>query len=127
MIRGIEAIMLNTASPDKLAKFYEDVVGLKIKSEWEGDDGDSAFEMETGSVPLYISSHSEVKGKNKEPQRAFINFEVNDIEKEVKRLKKEKVKVVQDIYHMEGYGLISTFEDPDGNYFQFVQVRPTES
>lgn len=127
MIRGIEAILLNTADPKKLAKFYEDVVGLKVKSEWEGEDGETAFEMETGNVALYINSHSEVKGKNKEPQRIFVNFEVNDIEKEVARLKKEKVKITQDVYHVEGYGLIATCEDPDGNYFQLVQIRPTES
>jgi len=31
--------------------------------------------------------------------------------------------LVQDTYHIEGYGYISTFEDVDGNYFQLVQVR----
>ena len=26
-------------------------------------------------------------------------------------------------YHEEGYGYIATFADPDGNYFQLVQIR----
>jgi len=45
------------------------------------------------------------------------------LEKEVKRIKRAKVTVQQDIYHVEGYGLIATFVDPDGNFFQLVQVR----
>lgn len=128
MIRGIEAVMLNSANAKKLAEFYRDVVGLEIAEEYEMGENGNAYEMEVkdGSA-LYINDHSEVKGKTKEPQRAFINFEVDDIEKETKRLKNENVKVVQDIYHIEGYGMIATFEDPDGNYFQFVQVRAIES
>jgi predicted enzyme related to lactoylglutathione lyase len=53
----------------------------------------------------------------------MINLEVDDIEGEVARLKKKKVKVIAGIYHIQDYGYIATFEDPDGNYFQFVQVR----
>ena len=53
----------------------------------------------------------------------IFNLEVYDIEKEVKRLKKNGVKLVKDIYHVEGYGCIATFEDIGGNYFQTVQVR----
>ncbi len=128
MIRGLEAVMLNSANAKKLAEFYRDVVGLKIKSEYEMGEGENAYEMEVvyGSA-LYINDHSDIQGKNKEPQRVFINIEVDNIEDETVRLKKEDVKVIQDVYHIEGYGLIATFEDPDGNYFQLVQIRPTES
>ena len=53
----------------------------------------------------------------------MFNLEVDDIEKEVERLKKAMVKLIQDIYHIEDYGKIATFEDVDGNYFQLVQTR----
>lgn len=55
-------------------------------------------------------------------ERIF-NLEVDDIEEEVKRLDGAGVKKVADIYHMQNYGYIATFEDIDGNYFQLVQVR----
>lgn len=120
--------MLNTKDAKKLAKFYEEVVGLKIKNAYEMEEGENAYEMEVGEGSgLYINDHSEITGKNKEPQRVFINFEVNDIDKEFAGLKKDKVKVIEEPYHIEGYGIIATFEDPDGNYFQLVQVRPSES
>ncbi len=125
MIRGIEGILLGSQNAQKLADIYEKTVGLKLTNEFEtGENNEKGFEFAVkGSAGLYIMGHSEVKGKNKNPERMLINFEVDDIEKEVKRLKKARVKVQQDIYHIEGYGLIATFVDPDGNFFQFVQIR----
>lgn len=122
MIRKLEGVLLSTDNTKRLAKFYREVVGLKQSGEYEmGEDGTSMFDFSKYS--LYINPHSEVHGKNKVPQRYILNLEVDNIEKEVKRLKKSKVKQIQDIYHIEGYGHVSTFEDPDGNYFQLVQVR----
>ncbi len=121
MIRKLDGVMLSSGDSKKLAKFYKDIVGLKQTAEYEMDKGQSGFEF--ADVSLYINPHSEVKGKNKMPGRHILNFEVDDIEKEVKRVKKNGAKQTQDIYHVEGYGLVSTFEDVDGNYFQLVQVR----
>ena len=125
MIKGIESILLGSQNAQKLADFYEKIVGLKLTNEFEmGENDEKGFEFAIkDSTGFYIMDHSEVKGKNKNPAQMIINFEVDDIEKEVTRLKKAKVKIQQDIYHIEGYGLIATFVDPDGNLFQFVQVR----
>lgn len=128
MIRSFEGVLLSSEDAKMLAEFYRDVVGLEIKQEFEGEDGVMVYEMDTkNGSSLFINAHDKVKGKNKEPERLIINLEVDDIEKEAKRLKDQKVKLIADIYHIEEYGLIATFEDPDGNYFQFVQIRPTES
>lgn len=82
------------------------------------------FGFEFGkSSDLYVVDSDMIKGAHKGPRRIFLNFEVDEIKKEVARLKKAKVKLVQDIYHLEGYGWIATFEDVDGNYFQLVQVK----
>lgn len=122
MIRKLDGVLLSSANPKKLAKFYREVVGLKQSGEYEmGEDGESVFEF--ADAMLYINPHTAVKGKNKNPERFMMNFEVDDIEKEAPKLKKKGAKVVQDIYHIEGYGLIATFADVDGNYFQLVQVK----
>lgn len=124
MIRGLEAVLLSTENAKKLAKFYQEVVGLKMGAVMEiGDKGEEAYDFSLTGGALYIMDHSDIKGKSKQPARVMFNLEVSDIEKEVARMKRAKVKPVQDIYHVQGYGLIATFEDPDGNYFQFVQVR----
>ena len=124
MIKGIESVLLFTEDAKKLAKFYKEKVGLKITFEAMMDEKDDMYEfkMKSGS-PLYVINHSKVKGKNQKPERMMINLEVDDIEKEVNRLNKAKVKKIQDIYHVENYGYIATFEDIDGNYFQLVQIR----
>lgn len=124
MIRGLEAVLLSTENAKKLAKFYQEVVGLKMGEVMEiGDKGEEGYEFPLKGGALYILDHSKVKGKSKQAERVMFNLEVSDMEKEVKRMKKAKAKVAQDTYHVEGYGLITTFEDSDGNYFQFVQVK----
>lgn len=127
MIRGLEAVLIGSANAKKLAEFYKKNVGLKQESVWENpENGEEGYQIKAGKSNIYIMDHSKIKGKAKDPNRLIFNIEVDDIEKEVKRLKKAKVKVVADIYHMQGYGLIATFADPDGNYFQFVQVRASK-
>ncbi len=124
MIKGLEAILIGSENATKLAKFYRDVVGLKQTMSFElGEKGESGYDFDLKGARIYILDHSKVKGKSKQPERLMFNLEVDDIEKEVKRLKKAKVKLIQDIYHIEDYGKIATFEDIDGNYFQLVQVR----
>ena len=125
MIKGVESILLGSQNAKKLADFYRDVIGLKVTMEAEvGENNDEffIFEMKSGSA-LIVIDHSKVKGKNDSPERYILNFEVDDIDKESKRLDGLKVKKIQDKYHVEDYGFIVTYEDPDGNYFQLVQVR----
>ena len=127
MIRGLESLCISSENAKKLADYYRAKVGLKVTLEGEfGEKGEGLYGFEwKGTSGLYIMDHSKVKGKTKEPERYIINFEVDEIKREVKRLDKQGVKKIKDIYHMEGYGWIATFEDIDGNYFQLVQVRPS--
>lgn len=125
MIKGIESIGIFTQSAKKLAGFYKDKVGLTIEDEWVmGEKDEEMYLMGTGKgTGFFIMDHSKVKGKSKQPERIITTFEVDDIKKEVTRLKKAKVKVIADTYHIEGYGYIATFADLDGNYFQFAQTK----
>lgn len=125
MIRGVESVTIFSENAANLAKFYKDKVGLKATTEAEmGENGDEFYEFKLAEgSPLYVIDHSEVKGKSKEPKRVMINLEVDDIEKEAEKLDKAGVKKIQDIYHVQDYGMIATFEDVDGNFFQLVQVR----
>lgn len=127
MIKFIESIILFSENAKNLAKFYQEKVGLKVTLEGEmGEKGETKiydFDFPQGAS-LYIVDHSNVKGKNKNPERVMFNLEVDDIEKEVKRFRKAGIKETQDIHHVEDYGYIATFEDLDGNFFQLVKTRP---
>src|SRR3990172_2036033 len=117
MILGIESILIGSSDGKKLGSFYKDVLKLKVSEEMEfGEDKSYGIGFNLGKgAGLYVMDHSKVKGKSKLPDRVMFNLEVDDIEKEVKRLKKAKVKIVADIYHVENYGYIAAFADPDGN------------
>ena len=121
MIKKLDGVLLSSENTTKLVKFYREIVGLKQGVEFEMEDGKKVYSFD--DVQLFINPHSEVSGKNKNPERFMLNFEVDDIEKEVEKVKKAGAKQTQDIYHIEGYGLVSTFEDVDGNFFQLVQVK----
>lgn len=126
MIKSLDGVLLSSEDSTKLADFYKEKVGLKCTMEFEmGENGEKGFVFD--DVKLYINQHSEVHGKSKEPERYMLNFEVEDIETATEKLDKEDVKKIKDTYHVEGYGLIATYEDPDGNYFQVVQIKANES
>jgi predicted enzyme related to lactoylglutathione lyase len=122
MIKSLDGVLLSSEDSQKLANFYKEKVGLKCSMEFEmGEKGEKVFVFE--DVKLYINQHSEVHGKSKEPERYILNLETDDIEAEVEKLDKAGVKKTKDTYHIEGYGLVATYEDVDGNYFQVVQVK----
>lgn len=124
MIKTLEGILLSSPSAKKLAKFYQNTLGLKLKSEAVfGEHDEEFYEFDLGKTSLYIADHSEVRGTNPNPQRIILNFEVDNIEREIPRLKKAKVKLVAKMYHIQDYGYIATFADLDGNYFQLVKTR----
>lgn len=125
MIKNIESILLFAQNAEKLAGFYKAKLGLKTSLEAViGEDDEEVYVFSfNGGTTLSILDHSDVKGRNKTPQRIMFNLEVDDIKKEVKLLDSKGVNKIQDTYHMENYGYIATFEDIEGNYFQLVQTK----
>ena len=123
MIKGIESITLYSESAKKLADFYKEKVGLNVSLEAEMGEDQEVYGFTLGEMTLMIVDGEKIEGKTKEPERFIFNFEVDDIEKEAKKLVGAGVKKIEDTHHIESYGYVTTFEDSDGNYFQLVQVR----
>ncbi|KKS69892.1 MAG: hypothetical protein UV41_C0042G0006 [Candidatus Daviesbacteria bacterium GW2011_GWA2_42_7] len=111
---NLNSIMVGTMQPKEMAEFYEKVFGKKAdwsESNWHG--------WKIGSTFITIGEHSEMKGKTKDPGRVMYNFETKEVKEEFERIKKLGAKVIKEPYEMGG-GLIATFADPDGNYFQLM-------
>ncbi len=123
MIKNFESIKIGSANATKLADFYKKKVGLK--QSWDAVMGEdmNVYGFGVGKIDLVILDDPKIKGKSKEGRRIMLNLEVDNIEKEFKKLKKARVKVVQKIYHIEEYGYVATFADLDGNYFQLVKTH----
>ncbi|MCC7365716.1 MAG: VOC family protein [Dehalococcoidia bacterium] len=117
---NISAFTLNLTSdqPGAMIAFYRDVVGLPMLA----DMGEGAFNA--GPAVLIIDGHSETHGRAKEPQRALIDLFVDDIDAAEEELRGRGVTFLRSKGREFWGGIISTFEDPDGNYLQLIQYDP---
>lgn len=105
-------INLNSPNSDALQAFYRDVVQVpQVPGTPRFAAGDAMF---------IIDSHSEVTGKAENPARWLLNFKVNDLAGETQRLKDAGVPCIREMGRQEWGGVMSTFVDPDGNYFQLI-------
>ena len=111
------SILLFSDNPKQLADFY----GKVLEKEPEWSEGDYQGFM-VGSVGFAIGPHDKVHGKNKNPERVLLNFETEDVAGEFARVQALGAVVMQEPYHPDEAKdmLVSTFADPDGNYFQVV-------
>jgi predicted enzyme related to lactoylglutathione lyase len=109
---------LNSEQPEAMIAFYRDKVGLTPNA----DFGPGAFMAGSSNfIALIIEGHDGVKGATKEPERTALNFFVADAAAEQKRLEGLGVTFVRSAAEEPGFGIVATFEDPDGNYCQLMQ------
>jgi predicted enzyme related to lactoylglutathione lyase len=111
-------INLTSEDPERLKAFYGDVIGL----EKNPDMGEDAFRA--GGATIAIDGHSETRGAAKEPQRVLIDFMVDDLAAEQARLEAQGVAFLRTAGREWWGGVISTFQDPDGNYCQIIEYKP---
>jgi predicted enzyme related to lactoylglutathione lyase len=111
-------VNITSEHPERLMKFYTEVVGL----EKNPNMGDGA--VDAGGTTLGFDGHSETKGATKEPSRVLVNLFVDDIAAEQKRIESAGVKFIRSQGKEYWGGVISTFADPDGNLVQLIEYRP---
>jgi len=112
-------INVTSEQPEVLAAWYRDVLELPPVPEM----GEAAFSLGERTAFL-IDGHSETRGKAREPQRVLINFMVDDLESERRRLLERGVQFIRPPEREPWGGLITTFLDPDGNYLQLIEYKP---
>jgi predicted enzyme related to lactoylglutathione lyase len=112
-------VTIGSDKPDRLRDFYGEVVGLRPMFEMTP----GAFGLAGSEVPiLIVEPHSAVHGPAKEPQRVLLNFLVDDMAAEVKRIRSSGTEFEREPYEEVGVGLFATFSDVDGNLCQLVQL-----
>ena len=119
----VSSFILNVTSeqPERLKAFFRDTVQLEPHPQI----GDGAFKVGEGAS-FVIDGHSETHGPAKEPQRALINFWLDnpgDIVTERERLEAAGVTFIRKEGTEYWGGVISTFLDPDGNYCQLMTMK----
>lgn len=124
---NFNSILIGSENPERLKEYYTKLFGKPIM-----DDG-GYFAWQIGSGWMTVGPHDQVKGKNTQPGRLIWNIETADVKGQFNKFKAAGATVVKEPYSMgEAPGqdmLITTFSDPDGNYFQFMSPMemPTEA
>lgn len=113
------SVQLASANPEALRAFYRDVVQLPVDPEM----GDGAFV--TGPAGnLFVVDHSDVSGPARDAARAIIDLHITGIDEEHERLKAAGVTFTREKGVEWWGGVISTFNDPDGNIIQLMEFKP---
>jgi predicted enzyme related to lactoylglutathione lyase len=117
---NFNSILIGSADPQRLAAYYTKVLGKPVM-EMGGYTG-----WQLGGGWVTVGPHDQVSGSNGEPGRLIWNIETADVQGEFERMKAAGATVVREPYDpgegsdQSGQGLIATFADADGNYFQLM-------
>ena len=119
-IRALDAICIWSADPDKLAKFYEEVLGLEVASRLNLPD-DTGVQFKVGNVFLFIGYHDKISGMAKDPYRIMVGFETEHLQPLYEELAAKDVEFIQTpVLSPDKTFYVATALDPEGNIIQFT-------
>jgi catechol 2,3-dioxygenase-like lactoylglutathione lyase family enzyme len=115
--------MIAVKDLDRARSFYEGTLGLETKDEWGGEGAT----LKSGDTLINVY-RSDFAGTNK---ATALNFDVDDIDKEVSELKQKGVMFEHydlpglerrgDLHVAEGFKT-AWFKDPDGNILSLIEA-----
>lgn len=121
MIKGVSVVYIHSAFGGKLADWYSEKLGLKLKAQFPGW---TEFEMESGC--RFAIDGIDFPSSVVQRQAVMLSFEVDDIEAAVKTMAERGVRfypsVEKTIFDV-GPTLVATFEDAEGNWAQLNQIK----
>jgi predicted enzyme related to lactoylglutathione lyase len=116
MIRRIWDITLTVKDLKKAVDFYENVLGLQKKYEFEDYAG-----FDCGGVEIGLKTWGELEKPRKgEP---CINFLVDNLDVAYKILQEKGVKIIKKPKETLWGSRILLFADPDGNILQITEIE----
>lgn len=117
MITGVVGITLWTDNLEQMFQFYHHVLKLPLHSRHE-----DFIALQSGQVRLNLGLHDRVHGPSRDPYRTMVHLGVDDIHGEYQRLLQEGVEFIRPPEQEHWGGWIATFQDPDGNILQMLQL-----
>ncbi len=124
MILGIDVSFIHVKDPEKMAKWYEEKLGLNILHKTPGL-GWQEFEFpDEPTATRFALDYGGPNPSEVESQPIIISFKIADIESAVKTLEEKGVEFygknkINDV----GPTLVATFSDPEGNWMQLSQRK----
>lgn len=113
------SVCLWSGNYKKLAKWYKDIFGLTVREHLTLPD-DTGYDFDFQPANFYVGKHDKVKGKNKDPYRMMIGFNVKSVTKTYEYLRKKGVRIIAKPFEGPPGGFwCMTVADPEGNILQF--------
>lgn len=120
MIKSICGIILASSNPAALAEFYSTALGLKFKREEHGDLL-VHFGVDIGEIHFGIHPPEDLAKSATGHATATIAFNVASLDLVIEKLKALGAKEVV-APHNEGFGLTTTYQDPEGNHIELIEL-----
>lgn len=118
-IKAVDSICLWSENPEKLAKFYEETLGLKV-DEYMNLPNDRGVLFKIGKVYFFVGFHDQIHGKAKDPYRVMIAFTVPSVQVAYEELISKGVEFIQKPEPSPDKTFyVTTAFDPEGNIIQF--------
>lgn len=103
----------------KLAMWYQDVLGINVRA-YAPVPNDDCYDMDTGDTFFSIGKHDKVHGKNKDPYRMMIGFQVESVGQTYEELKNKNITwIAKPFLAPTGTVWCMTLSDLEGNIVQF--------
>ncbi|MFC4111561.1 VOC family protein [Nonomuraea zeae] len=110
------SLLLASTDPERLRDWYAATLDPE-----ESADVNGYRVLKFGDFYLFIDTRADVTGRNPEPGRTILNFDVPDARDVAARMESAGVSWLAEIEDRDG-SLFATAIDPDGNYVQIIQL-----
>jgi predicted enzyme related to lactoylglutathione lyase len=120
-VKSICGVILTSEDPAALASFYGEALGIRFEQE---DHGDLAthFGVDIGRIHFGIHPPANLRLTSRGHARTTLAFDVESLSECQARLAALGAPCVQEP-HDEGFGLVASYRDPEGNQFEIVELR----
>ena len=120
-VGAVIGVILGTTAErfDAMRRFYVETLSLPVRTDRPGH-----VNFQWGDIRLTIAWHDGVSGSASDQRRVLLNLAVDDIEAVAAGLRAEGVTFLREPSAEPWGGAIATFEDPDGNTLQLMQLPP---
>lgn len=120
-ISSICGVIVTTENVEWLAYFYRDVLGLSLEKEEHGGLA-AHYGVDLGQVHFAIHPLADFGETRTGNATTKVAFTVDALEPYINRLTEHGYPPVH-APHDEGFGLVASFRDPDGNLIELVELR----
>ncbi|WIO74120.1 VOC family protein [Porticoccaceae bacterium LTM1] len=120
MVKSICGVILSSADPAALAKFYSAIMDISFEPEKHGNLH-VHFGADIGEVHFGIHPPENLAKSATGYSTTTIAFNVASLDMVIEKLKALGAKEVI-APHNEGFGLTTTYMDPEGNHLELVEL-----